>query len=230
MDTREQRGLALAALYRIEKGEDGRWVVPSQSGNGTKYIVDADEDPSKQHCTCPDHRDRAVKCKHMFAVEFVLTREKNPDGTETVTKTFKVTEKVTYKQDWPNYNKAQTNEKRLFLSLLGSLCDGFAEPPKKAKRGRPALPLADLAFSMAFKVYSTVSTRRFTCDLEDAAKGYLRKAPHYNSVCEGFENPALTPILKALIVEASKPLALVETAFAVDSSGFSTCRFVRWFD
>ncbi len=90
--------------------------------------------------------------------------------------------------------------------------------------------MRDQVFSVAFKVYSTVSTRRFTCDLEDAAKGMIRKAPHYNSVCNALEDPALTPILKGLIVESSKPLAAVETDFAVDSSGFSTCRFVRWFD
>src|SRR5205807_17652 len=75
------------------------------------------------------------------------------------------------------------------------------------------------------------STRRFSCDLEEAAvKGYLLKAPHYNSVCNAMEDETLTPILKALIIEASKPLAKVETDFAVDSTGFSTCRFVRWFD
>jgi transposase len=40
----------------------------------------------------------------------------------------------------------------------------------------------------------------------------------------------LTAILKALIVESSRPLAAVETSFAVDSSGFSTTRFAKWFD
>ena len=40
----------------------------------------------------------------------------------------------------------------------------------------------------------------------------------------------LTPIDKQLIVESSLPLRVVEVDFAVDSSGFSTSRFVRWFD
>src|SRR6266581_3027267 len=66
MNDREQRGLALAALYRIEQ-QDGKWLVPSQTGNGTRYTVDAD--PEHPDCNCPDHRDRGVKCKHMFAVE-----------------------------------------------------------------------------------------------------------------------------------------------------------------
>lgn len=43
-------------------------------------------------------------------------------------------------------------------------------------------------------------------------------------------NPALTPILKELIVRSSMPLRSVETDFAIDSSGFCTSRFTRWYD
>lgn len=229
MSDREQRGLALAALYKIDRDGD-KYLVPSQTGNGTRYAVDPD--PSHPSCTCPDHRDRGVKCKHMFAVEFVITRERNEaDGTETVTRTFKVTHKVTYKQDWPNYNRAQTQEKHRFQAILADLCRGVAEPAPDPRGGRPRVPRSTLIFAMAFKVFCTLSTRRFTCDLKDAAeKGFIPSAPHYNSVCNGFEDPELTPILKALIVESSKPLAAVETDFAFDSSGFSTSRFQRWFD
>jgi transposase len=38
------------------------------------------------------------------------------------------------------------------------------------------------------------------------------------------------PILKQLIAESARPLAVVETDFAVDSSGFSSSRFEKWFD
>jgi transposase len=227
MSDREQRGLALAALYRIDRDGD-KWLVPSQTGDGTKYTVD----PAAGQCSCPDHRDRGVKCKHMFAVEFVQTRERNEDdGTETVTRTFKVTERVTYRQNWPAYNAAQATEKHRFQAILCDLCRGVPAAPRKPGPGRPPIPRPDLVFAITFKVYSTVSSRRFSCDLEDAAgRGFVAKALHYNSVCAGLEDPELTPILKALIVEASKPLAAVETDFAADSSGFATSRFVRWFD
>ena len=43
-------------------------------------------------------------------------------------------------------------------------------------------------------------------------------------------NPELTPILYSLITETSLPLKSVEVDFAADSSGFTTSRFVRWFD
>ena len=37
-------------------------------------------------------------------------------------------------------------------------------------------------------------------------------------------------VLKALIVESAKPLKSLESSFACDSSGFSGCRFDRWYD
>lgn len=69
------------------------------------------------------------------------------------------------------------------------------------------------------------------CDLADAhTKGYLAKIPHFNSIPNALEMKAVTPILKAMIGRASLPLKAVEIDFAVDSSGFATSRFVRWFD
>lgn len=42
--------------------------------------------------------------------------------------------------------------------------------------------------------------------------------------------PELTPVLKELIKISSLPLASVEVDFAVDSTGFSTSQFGRWYD
>ena len=95
--------------------------------------------------------------------------------------------------------------------------------------GRPRVPVADRIFSAAFKVYSTISCRRFMSDLRDAkARGYLTVMPHYNSIFRYLEGKDLTPYLKQLIVESSLPLKAVEWDFAVDSSGFATCQFKRW--
>ena len=44
------------------------------------------------------------------------------------------------------------------------------------------------------------------------------------------DDPRLTKILKTLIVRSARPLAAVETSFAIDSSGFSTSRFAKWLD
>lgn len=229
MELRQQRGLELAATRTIRK-QGGFWVVPSQAGPGT-YRVFLSED--FQNCTCPDYKSRKATCKHIYAATYVYLRKKNADGSTTVTETLTETvtvERKTYPQNWPAYNAAQTEEKERFQSLLFDLCSGIREP-QGVKRGRPTLPLSDVIFSTTFKVYSTVSGRRFMCDLQQAhSRGFISRLPHYNSIFNYLENPALTPLLRSLITQSSLPLKAVETDFAVDSSGFSTCRFHRWFD
>ena len=142
--------------------------------------------------------------------------------------------KPTYKQDWPSYNKAQTIEKHRFQVLLADLCRGIVEPARPhggVKGGRPSVPMADRVFASAFKVYSTFSGRRFTCDMKDAqSQGHVSQAPHYNSIARYLESPELTPVLGDLVRESALPLRAIESDFAVDSTGFGTSRFVRWFD
>jgi hypothetical protein len=74
--------------------------------------------------------------------------------------------RVTYGQNRPAYNEAQVTEKETFLKLLHDLCADVPEP--KQKRGRPRLPLSDMIFAAAFKVYSTAIARRFMTDLREA--------------------------------------------------------------
>lgn len=94
-----------------------------------------------------------------------------------------------------------------------------------------ASALSDAVFNIAFKVYSTVSQRRFMSDLREAhRRGYISKVPHFNSISNYLEKPELTSILQDFIVQTSLPLRSVETDFAADSSGFTTSRFTRWFD
>jgi transposase len=223
---REQRGLVIAATAKLQKSDDGyRWFVPSQT-KGCQDTYTVKPDPAKPHCTCPDFTARQLRCKHIYATEIVIRREYTDDG-ETQTFTETVTVKQTYKQEWTAYNAAQVNEKDRFQSLLRELVKGVGEPSQTI--GRPRLPFEDMIFAVAFKVYSTVSQRRFMSDLRDAhTKGYISKVPHFNSISNYLENEVLTPYLKMLIEESSLPLQSIESSFAVDSSGFSTCRFVQW--
>jgi transposase/predicted nucleic acid-binding Zn finger protein len=226
MNLREQKGIAIASKTVLKK--DGNlWLVPSQSGQG-KYKVNTDE----QSCSCPDFDFRGEACKHMFAVRYTIEKiEKTKttvkeNGKTTVTETVKVTRK-TYKQEWPAYNMAQTQEKAQFQYLLHQLCQGIGEPAQH--RGRPRLPLEDMIFAMAFKVYSTFSGRRFMSDMRHAhGRGYVSKLPSYNSIFRYFENEMLTPHLLMLIEESSLPLQAIERDFAVDSSGLANSRFVQW--
>jgi len=229
MDGRERRGLEILMQQhtKIRRTTAG-WFVPSQSGYG-KYAVTITAD--RQTCTCPDHEVTGQRCKHIWCVEHVLQQTFHFEG-EQVTETLRVTKTVrtTYPQRWREYNAAQTGEKAEFLTLLRDLCGGIADA-QPARPGRPRLPLSDVIFSAVFKVYSTLSGRRFMTDLRDAhARGMLTKVPHYNSIFNYLESADLTPVLYDLIARSSLPLRAVERDFAVDSTGFSTSKFTRWFD
>ena len=97
--------------------------------------------------------------------------------------------------------------------------------------GRPRALMADIIFAACLKVYGGMSGRRNQSDLREAIqRGYVSKPLHYNTISKYLEREDLTPYLKRLIVESSLPLKAVESDFAVDSSGFSTVQFKRWFD
>lgn len=228
---REIKGLEIAARCKLTN-KNGLWLVPSQS-KSKRYKVD----PEAGSCSCPDYEFTQSKCKHLFAVEFTIQREQTTvtetaaDGstTTTVTETVKVTRKTYAQPDWSAYHASQVNEKSLLLSLLYELCGGIEEPPQTF--GRPRLPLADIIFAVTFRTYSTLSGRRFMSDLRDAlSRGYISRLPSYNVIFDYLQMESLTPYLKHLIEASAQPLKSVETAFAVDSSGFSTCTFKRWFD
>ena len=223
---RELQGLQIAAMAKLVR-RGVVWMVPSQSG-GSPHEVSPD--PHQPHCTCPDHETNGVKCKHIYAVEYAMRRESDHGGvTEEAMPTQRSVRK-TYRQNWPAYNAAQMHEKAKFQVLLSELCTDIKEPVR-SRNGRPRIPVHDAIFCACFKVYSTVSARRFMTDLREAqAKGFIRKTPHFNTIFNYLEDKHITPILRELITRSSLPLNSVETDFAVDSSGFSTSRFMRWFD
>jgi transposase len=223
VDMRELKALEIAARSKIAFA-DGVWLVPSQTSSG-KYRVTL----APPSCTCDDFQLRQQPCKHVIAARLVCERDHG--GNAPKIDTNEVPKRPTYKQDWPAYNRAQTTEKHRFQVLLADLCRSVPQPPRKPGRGRIPTLLSDAVFAVAFKVYSGMSCRRFSCDLQDAhERGYVSKPIHYNKVIYFTENELLTPILKGLIRQSSLPLRSVETTFAPDSSGFSVSRFVRWYD
>lgn len=220
MEPRQMRALHIAATTQLAPN-NGRWKVPSQSGVGTYTVVVTRE--GTWSCSCPDHEERLLDCKHIMAVEITVQRE---TGRSQVT--YSEVVKVTYSQDWSAYNAAQTGEKDMFVKLLADLCSIIPEPPQE--KGRPRLPLSDMAFAAVYKTYSRSCARRFTCDLRAALDGGLiDQMPHFNSVLRYMRSPDLTPILTRLVEVSSLPMTAIETDFAVDSSGFGTSKMRTWF-
>ena len=208
LQERKQRGYELAKRYRITEVE-GVWLVPSATSLNRTYKVTLTIDGGK--CTCEDFKERGLKCKHQWAVRITLTKtiNKNKDGSTTITQT----KKITVSQDWKAYDLATEQQKGLFQKLLNDLCNTIEEKPYAF--GRPKMPMRDMVFASALKVYSTFSLRRFGTDKKDAqAKGYMVKAPDYSTVAKYMESQEMTPILKEILQISALPLKTVENDFS----------------
>jgi len=222
--TREERGKVIYKSSRIVQTPSGFWRVTSQTNSGKQYKVTFNG--HKPKCECPDCVMRKKKCKHIYAVEFYLKQKIDEEGKiKSTTKGVK----ITYAQKWKAYDKSQTNEKIIFMKLLRDLSDTIQQP--NYKFGRPTLPISDMIFSSALKIYSTFSLRRFMSDVKIAKEMKLIDyVPCYASVGHFLQREDMTEILKSLIEASASPLREIETNFSVDASGFSTSRFARWFD
>ena len=133
-------------------------------------------------------------------------------------------------QDWSAYAKAQNAEKLMVMGLLSEISD-ILQVEELNRVGRPRTSLHEMVFCIAMKTYTKISSRRLISDLEIAKRiGYLQHVPHFTTIMKYYSEQEITPVLQELIKLSSLPLKQVETDFAVDSSGFSTSQFGRWFD
>jgi putative transposase len=75
INIRQEQGQLIAETKEsIKRINEKEYFVNSQSGNGS-YRIFATE--LGWNCSCPDHKFRGVKCKHVYAVEFsLILREK----------------------------------------------------------------------------------------------------------------------------------------------------------
>jgi len=242
VDIQKEKARELADRGRCVQNPDGSWFVFSLTSSNKYKVVLNDMDPktaahNRHTCTCPAFELHQDGCKHIRAVLWVKRqddadrregnppRERIPDG-EPIRFPRK-----TYTQNWPAYEAAQTNEKAEFLQLLSDLCRMIVEPERKRGRGRPPASLADQVFAACYKVYSGFSGRRFTTDLRDAVdKGHIGEAISYSGIARFLEDEESYPLLHSLIMQTALPLKGLEMKFAADSSGFSACKFDRWYD
>jgi transposase len=223
VDPRQARAAALVKALgaRITHLAGARWIVPSQTDPAGKYTVNVDE----HTCTCRDHEDRGVVCKHQIAVEILRAAVKLPaDSSATAERV-----RVTYAQNWPAYTRAQLEEKDRSMLLLRGLCDGIVEPTQT--RGRPRLPLRDIVYEATLRIFTTMSSRRAMSDVRAAGeRGLVGKVAAFNSINRYMERTDMEPLLRTLVHESAAPLVAIESAFATDSTGFATNTYARWFD
>jgi transposase len=220
LTTREERGKAIVERKgQIQKVTANSFKVKSQSGNGY-YEVKAT--PEGMTCTCPDFVKRGGICKHIASIRYYLEVQRDtPEGT--------VTEKVhlTYAQAWSAYNAAQTEEIKVFDTLLKDLVKSIPEPEQTM--GRPRMSLSENLFCAIQKVYSQLSSRRAQSLFQHAVeREQINHAPHFNTPSKLFNNPEITPILHELVTLSALPVAEMEMDFAIDSTGFRTTTFSEY--
>jgi transposase len=225
MDLRELKALELAARARVTFAH-GFWIVPSQTSPSTSYRVTT-VPPS---CQCEDFQLRQQPCKHVLAARLVY--ERNGGEPAPAIDIDQVPKKPTCRQNWPTYNLAQATEKRRLRLLLRELCQDLPERQRSRHRPGPKPHLvSDRVFAMAYKVYCGVSARRFSTDLLEAhQQGFLSRPIPGAKVTAFFEDASVTPILKELIGVSARPLRCVETEFSIDSTGFASSRYEKWYD
>ena len=96
MDTRQLNALEIAARRKIKQRGDV-WVVPSQHGNEPYEVKIGAEEES---CNCSDFYQRRRRCKHIWAVHFVIERDSGAaDTVPLVVKEPIHAPKPTYPQD-----------------------------------------------------------------------------------------------------------------------------------
>ena len=227
---RLQRGKVIAARLRITKNKDGSYRVPSQepkSGTAPSYTVNVDG--SQSTCTCPDFEARNRPCKHIIAVWLQIQGDEletdEPGEAEIEVRPAR----KTYGQNWSAYDAAQEHELEHFEILLRQLCDAVIQPDHV--NGRPRLPVSDLTFCLALKVYYGTSRRRVITPIRRAhERGLLDCVPSDASLSKYLGDEDLTAPLKYLIQQSSLPLRALEHTFGTDSTGISTASYERWFD
>ncbi len=130
-------------------------------------------------------------------------------------------------QDWHKYNLAKTQEKRLFYELLNELCSLI--PEEVHEKGRKPIPIKDLIFTSALKLYNGFSLRKIDYDIREAEHcGYIKKKPHYNRLSEFFNHPLTYLLLQKLVTITALPLKELEDDFSRDASGFGEYSYERW--
>ena len=129
--------------------------------------------------------------------------------------------------NWHKYNLAKTLEKRMFYELLNELCKLIPDLPKG--NGRPPIPLRDLFFMSALKIYCGFSLRKIHHDLKEAEGcGYIKKAGHFNRVSDFFNSSYTYDLLTKFLTISAMPLKLLEDNFSMDASGFGSYQYERW--
>jgi len=156
-------------------------------------------------------------------IEFEKTKQKNVKKEHQM----RLPLETKYSQSWAKYNLAKTNEKRLFYEMLNELCQTIPEPPYRF--GRPPVPIRDMVFVCALKIYNNFSSRKIAFDIKQAEMaGYLKSSIHFNRMSKFLNADATYDLLQKLLTITALPLKHLEDHYSMDASGFGSYQYERW--
>ncbi len=131
-------------------------------------------------------------------------------------------EKKTYKQDWPIYEKACSQEKLMFLKILKDAVDHLELDYHYKGNGRPCAYHGDILKSICIKAYHNYSWWRLESELKIArAMGIIEEVHRRSTLANYMQNPKITLLLHKLYKIIAEPLSQVEVHFAADATGIS---------
>jgi len=184
---------------------------------GSKYFRELDIKKQRYKC---------VDCKSFF-----YFGENIPQRRINVLEGFEYKDKLIPEINWTAYTEAQNNEKRLLMEILSELLSQTKIEIVDGKLGRHYLDMRDICFSLALKTYTKLSSRRLNSDLEKAQHDeFISGVPHFTTLMNWLEKEEITELLLHLIKLSALPLKNIETQYAIDSTGFSSSQFGRWFN
>jgi transposase len=181
---------------------------------------------SKATPTCT-HRFFCHDCKKYFSQNEPAPIRKKEIDLEN----FEYQNQPVPKIDWVAYTEAQNNEKRVLMEILTELLSNVKIQVSKNKAGRHYSDMKDICFALALKTYTKLSSRRLNSDLEKAKEDeFIGEVPHFTTLMNWLEKEEMTQLLLHLIKLCALPMKELETQYAIDSSGFSSNQFGRWFN
>lgn len=224
VEDREWRARDILALGRgaVEELSSDRYRVRSQRVEGY-YTVE--RTPKGWSCSCPDFKDRARPCKHVYAV--VL--KDRPD--EAFVRIVPEPAEPNLRQDWPAFDRAQQAEFLYFEPIAWGLIEDVPEPqPPRCKPGRKPIPYRTELLHAATKVHLGISARRARGQMlrvVGSGNSLLPTVPNYAQPSRVFNREGTTSTWLDLLRRSAQPLRGIErdSTVAIDSSGFCvTCK------
>jgi Transposase DDE domain/SWIM zinc finger len=227
MESREIRALEmLRGGSRVaESSRPGEYVVASQTGKGLYTVRIPGPLGGPGDCTCPDYSERRAPCKHMHLVRRWLSSEGADRSAPSLT--HGLSPPVPRKRNWALYDQSQTEEYRLFRTLLRDLSLGFTEPTKDPTlAGRKPIPLREQAYYAVQRSYLGFSLRRSQDFREQSvAQGLLSDAHFWALPSRFLCREGVTEGLHDMLARSAIPLIGLEDRCAIDSTGLRTTRF-----